>query len=235
MKSVGDFRVAIAATQAETATYATSPEFRREWLGLSERSRNLLAEQIRTFGELLSPVTSSLAGWKVLDVGCGDGRWLRRFLDYDAAPGDVAGVDVSDVRFAIGRAKNPLVRLVRTDGLTLPFDDRSFDLVTQFVCFTRIPTASLRRHTAAEMIRVLKRGGYIYWWDQPRMDLAGEEQAKLDPLDYFDLPIRRVEAGPYPAPSSVLRPFRGRRLVRSLLDSLRQPPTHVAALIGPKP
>ena len=61
--------------------------------------------------------------------------WLRRFLDYNAAPEDVIGIDVSNVRFEAGRRKNPSVRMVQTDGISFPFADASFDLITQFVTF----------------------------------------------------------------------------------------------------
>jgi SAM-dependent methyltransferase len=226
---------AIEAARRDTADYGTRPEFRADWLGLTEESRNLLAQQLRVFGELVGSVTQSLAGWRVLDVGCGDGRWLRRMVDYDAQPEDVVGVDVSDVRFEIGRAKNPLVRLVKSGGLLLPFEEERFDLITEFVCFSHIPTLALRKHTASDLSRVLKKGGYVFWWDRPQTDAPTDRGAPLEPRDYFDWPMRRIEVARLPKPSEGLRPFRGRRLVGKLLDALSHPPTHTAALIGPKP
>ncbi len=155
----------IAAAIAHTASYGASAEFRRYWLGFTEESRNFRAQQLRVFGELLGRVVDTLAGWQILDIGCGDGRWLRMLVEFDARPEDVVGIDVSDVRFDLGRAKNPLVKLVKTDGVSIPFPTQNFDLITQLVCFSNIPTLDLRKHTAKEMDRVLKKGGYIFWWD----------------------------------------------------------------------
>jgi SAM-dependent methyltransferase len=229
------FASAVEAAVADTASYATKPEFRAEWLGITSRSRDYIAQQLRTFGELLEPVRNTLAGWKVLDVGCGDGRWLRRMVEFDARLEDVVGVDVSDLRFDIARKKNPLIRLIKIDGANLPFEDGTFDLVTEFVCFSHIPSRELRRHVAGEISRVLKPGGYMFWWDQPHTDSPADPGTPLDPGDYFDWPIRRINVGRHPRPSETLRPFHGRRFVGRLLDALSHPPTHVAALMGPKP
>jgi glycosyltransferase involved in cell wall biosynthesis len=230
-----DFCAAIEASRAHTANYGTCREFRTEWLGFTDRSRDYLAQQIRSFGELVGSVTQTLSGWRVLDVGCGDGRWLRRMVDYDANPEDVVGIDVSDVRFEIGRAKNPLINLIKTDGSSIPFKDEQFNLVTQFVCFSNIPTIELRKRVANEIERVLRKGGYIFWWDLRRATAPSDPDAPIEPADYFSWSIRRLDVGPNPRPSFGLRPFRGAKFVGQLVDRFRCSDTHTAALIGPKP
>jgi SAM-dependent methyltransferase len=233
--SCGKYTSEIAAAKAHAETHRTTPEFRNYWLGLTEESRDFRAQMFRAFGELVGSVTGTLCGWRILDYGCGDGRWLRFFLEYDAKPEDVVGVDVSDARFALGVPKNPLVRLVKTDGATLPFDNQCFDLITQFVCFSAIPTLALRQHTAREIDRVLKRGGYLFWWDSLKSNVPSERDAQIEPQDYFAWPMLRKDVAQHPKPSEGLRPFPGARLVGRLLDRLSYSPTHVAALIGPKP
>src|SRR6185436_4696040 len=101
------FNDQIAAIRLHTASYACDPEFHAEWFGLNRRSVNLRSQQMRAFGTLVGSVTQTLAGWRILDVGCGSGFWLRTFLEYDALPEDLVGIDVSDVRLGFARAKNP--------------------------------------------------------------------------------------------------------------------------------
>ena len=222
--------------RAHTAGYATDPAFHRHWLGFSKESRDLRAQQLRCFAELVGSVTQSLADRHVLDVGCGDGRWLRTFLEFDAKAENLKGIDVSDVRFDLARGKNPLIVLRKTDGTTIPFEDERFDLVTQFVCFSSIPTESLRQSVAAEIRRVLKKGGFVFWWDVPVTVSPGERGVRLQPSDLFDWPIRRLDIGPMPLPGECVRPMKGlSRLLRPFIDLLAYPRTHVAALIGPKP
>ena len=225
-----EFAKTVDAARRETNNYGTDPDFRKEWLGLNRRSAEVLSNQTWLFGWLIGSVTESLAGWRILDIGCGDGRWLRRFLDYDAEPQDVIGIDISNARFEIGQRKNPLVRMIQTDGISFPFADASFDLITQFVTFSMIGTFALRKHTAEEMCRVLKPGGYIFWWDW----------LTLDPAHYFNQRIIRQSAriSQPKEPSDRSSPFRGIRFVKHSLDMavswLFWKPTHAAALIGPK-
>ncbi|MBM4430673.1 MAG: class I SAM-dependent methyltransferase [Chloroflexi bacterium] len=234
--AIPDFETEIEATRAHTASYATDPEFRTQWLGFTRQSRNYRSQLLRAFGELVGSLTATLSGWRILDVGCGDGRWLRTFLEFDAKPEDLVGIDVSDARFEIGRAKNPLITLMRTDGTTIPFEDGYFDLVTQFVCFSNIPTVALRNRVADEIRRVVKPGGFVFWWDLPYTTAPYDRNANLQPSDYLEWPIRELAVGELPRPSECLRSLRGvRRLLGPVLDRLAYPPTHIAALIGPKP
>ena len=229
------YRKEIADITAHTDSYGRDGAFQRYWLGFTEESRNINAQRTRALGELLGRIAESLRGWRILDVGCGDGRCLRALLELDARPEDVVGIDVSDARFDTGKARNPSVRLVKTDGVSFPFPSDHFDLVTQFMCFSNIPTAALRRHTATEMARVLKGGGHVFWWDLPRSTAPTDPGAPIEPADYFDWPLTRQAISRYPRPSETLRYFPGRRYLGKLLDRFGHPPTHTAALIGPKP
>jgi SAM-dependent methyltransferase len=228
------FEDEIAAIRLRTAAYASDPEFHAEWFGLTRRSVNLRAQQMRAFGTLVGSVTQTLAGWRILDVGCGSGFWLRTFLEFDALPKDLVGIDVSDARIGIARAKNPLITLLHTNGITIPFKDASFNLVTQFVAFATMRSHALRSHVVSEIIRVLKPGGFVFWWDHYAIAPTDVDTA-LRPADFFDWPIREIGVGELPRPSECLRSSGGLGSFLVGLDRLGHPVTHTAALIGPKP
>jgi SAM-dependent methyltransferase len=67
------------------------------------------------------------AGDRVLDVGCGDGRFTAELAQMGAA---AVGVDIADAALVRARAGHPDLdfRLAPIDG-PLPFDDSSFDVV----------------------------------------------------------------------------------------------------------
>jgi len=228
------FKDEIAFIRSNSARYASDPEFHAEWFGLTERSVNLRAQQMRAFGTLVGSVTKTLAGWRILDVGCGSGFWLRAFLEFDALPKDLVGIDVSDARIEFARAKNPLITLLHTDGITIPFDDASFNLVTQSVAFSTMRSAALRSHVVSEISRVLKPGGFVFWWDHYAIAPTNADTA-LRPADYFDWPIREFGVGELPRPSECLRSSDGLGPFLVGLDRLGHRVTHTAALIGPKP
>jgi len=92
------------------------------------RSRTVKKETLQTVS-LLTPHVEP--GASVLDIGCGEGY----VLDELAARGiaNVEGVDIVDIR----RNKDYPFRLY--DGETLPFPDRSFDLVVLSFVLHHVP------------------------------------------------------------------------------------------------
>ena len=213
----------------------TSAAFRAAWMGLSEQDLRNRAVYEVCFGRLIRPVWPTLEGVRVLDVGCGAGRWLRWYLEVGAHPADIAGVDISEARFKAARAMNPLIALHKIDGEHLPFDDHSFDLVTQWTCFMCVPTPSARARLATEILRVLKPGGYVFWLDTLTTHPKLADGARLQPQDLFPtLPIV-LEAHCARQPPSERARNRFDRFIRRLfLDPLAGGSTHLAARLGPK-
>jgi len=235
-KKKQDFELAVLAAKKYTTSYSTNPKYLKDWLGFTERSRNYRAQQLRVFAESVGSITDTLSDWRILDVGCGDGHWLRTFLEYDAQPENLTGVDISSERFDAGRSKNPSIALMQTNGITIPFDDGYFDLVTQFVTFSTVPTMSLRQQIAKEISRVVKPGGYVFWWDLLFTVSPTDKKKPLYPSDYFDWQLRKRVVGEVPLPSESLRPLRGiKKIFGPVFDILKFPSTHMGALIGPKP
>lgn len=118
------------------AWYATP---RGAWIGDVE---------YRLLDELLTPHS----GETVLDVGCGTGHFTRRFSDNAAVEWTVgADVDYAAARFASGRGK---AAYLAADGRSLPFADRSFDLV---ISVTALCFMSDARRALMEMLRVARR------------------------------------------------------------------------------
>jgi len=94
--------------------------------------------------------------WRVLDLGCGAGSSVDFFRRRDPAV-DWVGVDVPDSREAGTRVRTD-ARFETFDGVSLPFADRSFDLVycKQVLEHVRDPRLLL-----ADVERVLASGGFF--------------------------------------------------------------------------
>ena len=115
--------------------------------------------------ELATAALFPLAGLRVLDVGCGRGVWLLEFCQWGCLPEQVAGIDLDEGRLAEARRRLPAADLRLGDARELPWPDASFNLVTQFTVFTSILHQEVKRKIADEMLRVLKPGGAILWYD----------------------------------------------------------------------
>lgn len=92
-------------------------------------------------------------GGRMLDVGCGNGRFLRKMAALGWA---CEGVDFSETAVALCRAAGLNVR--RGDLSSAGFDDASFDLVTARHVIEHVPDPTAFVRQAA---RVLKPGGRL--------------------------------------------------------------------------
>ncbi len=102
----------------------------------------------------------------ILEVGCGTGTWLQKFLLWGASPDKVAGIDLQATRIAAAREALPAkVNLHCGNAEELPFPDSSFDLAFQATAFTSIFSGEMKRRIAGEMVRVLKPGRHLVWYD----------------------------------------------------------------------
>jgi len=99
----------------------------------------------------------------VLEVGCGSGYFLQRFVEFGAAR--AAGIDLMEHRIEEARRRYPNLELTAGDAADLPWDAASFDLVTQFTCLSSVLDDELRGRIASEMWRVLRPGGAVLSYD----------------------------------------------------------------------
>ena len=122
---------------------------------------------------------------RLLDVGCGTGRFLREVkTNYPRL--HVTGLDLSPHYLAVAkRALAPWsrVRLVEGAAETMPFGDAEFDIVTCVYLFHELPPR-IRRSVAGEISRVLRPGGTLVFVDSLQ---TGDEPDYDALLDLFPL------------------------------------------------
>jgi SAM-dependent methyltransferase len=116
-------------------------------------------------GALARHGRTRLGEYRMLDVGCGDGAFLRRLVSWGADPSKLSGVDLLPERVEASRRIDPSLDVRRADASALPYDAATFDLVFQHTVFSSILDDHLRQAVAAEMIRVLRPGGLVVSYD----------------------------------------------------------------------
>jgi ubiquinone/menaquinone biosynthesis C-methylase UbiE len=114
-----------------------------------------------------------LADKKLLDVGCGTGRHLLDFEAWGSQRSNLAGIDLIESRALYARAWlcTPSPGSVFGADIrvgcasSMPWPDATFDVVYQSTVFTSIIDHGMKRAVATEMLRVLKPGGAVLWYD----------------------------------------------------------------------
>jgi SAM-dependent methyltransferase len=102
---------------------------------------------------------------RVLDVGCGSGNALARFLALGARPDRLVGVDLLEDRVAAARRQYPELTFSCQSAEALDFPAGTFDLTLVMTLFSSILDDGVARNVAREVTRVLKPGGAILWYD----------------------------------------------------------------------
>lgn len=101
----------------------------------------------------------------ILEVGCGRGNQIGDYLRWGCLPGQITGIDILPDFIAEARARYPGVSLMEGSVLDLPFEDASFDILSQGTVMSSLPDEADREKMAEEMTRVLKPGGLLLWFD----------------------------------------------------------------------
>ena len=123
---------------------------------------NLIASDFSRTREFVWPEIAFLfekflkRGDVVLDLGCGNGRWVETFKKQEV---EYFGLDNSEKLIQIAKARYPDVNFIKADALNLPFPDNHFDKVYSVAVFHQIPSEEFRLRFLEEAKRVLKPNG----------------------------------------------------------------------------
>ena len=103
---------------------------------------------------------------RLLDVGCFTGNWLVWACnEWGGKLENCWGVELRSDVVERGRQMYPGIQLMASSADKLQFPDEHFDIAHHSMMFSSIPDETLRKDIATEMWRVLKRGGYVAWFD----------------------------------------------------------------------
>lgn len=95
-------------------------------------------------------------GPRILDVGCGWGRYIWRFLDQGL---DYHGLDQSSEMLRVAKTSNPDSRFIESSFRKIPFPNEHFDGLWSCCALSGIPKKYLVE-ILREHLRVLRRGGF---------------------------------------------------------------------------
>ena len=123
------------------------------------------AARARTFAAMFGrTVGHDLAPLRVLDVGCGSGKFLRQLIDWGARPANLTGTELLPDRLEAARAVTAgqvqwhLGELETVAG-------GGFDLITAHTVFSSVPDDATRAALAAAMWHKLRPGGWCLVFD----------------------------------------------------------------------
>jgi len=143
--------------------------------------------------EFKPPAEYANEGDKILDLGCGNGRFIELFRGKNI---EYVGIDISQKLIEIARQKYPNGNFQIFDGLKIPFPDNYFDNIFCIAVLHHIPGSELRQEFLREARRVLKPSGKLilstwYLWQKDTFwsllfKFTLKKIIGKSPLDFFD-------------------------------------------------
>lgn len=142
-------------------------EYAEYLLKKTRQDYNLIAENFartRAFipEDLKGLAKYTIPGEKVLDSGCGSGRFYEVLKNVD-----YYGVDISEGLIIIAQKLYPKGKFKAANALNPPFPDNFFDKVFSISVLHNISSKEFRARYLKEIKRILKPGGYLILrvWD----------------------------------------------------------------------
>lgn len=195
---------------------------------LTERRRALL-------GLMQRAGIQSVAGLRLLEVGCGSGGNLLELLHLGFDPAHLTGIELLPDRYEQARARLPAgLQLMLGDAVTAPVATASQDLVLQSTVFSSLLDDAFQVRLAQALWQWLRPGGAVVWYDftvdNPRnRDVRGVPLARLRQLfPQGQITARRVTLAP-PLARAACRVHPALHDALNLLPFLR---THVLAWVA---
>lgn len=124
----------------------------RAWLeriDAGEPSRELLLDRV------MLKLCGDVSGLRVLDLGCGEGRFCRLLSERGA---EAVGIDPTSELIDAAKARQPSSQYVRCSAEKLPFAAAACDLVVSYLSLIDITDYD---SAISEAVRVLRPGGKL--------------------------------------------------------------------------
>jgi SAM-dependent methyltransferase len=190
----------LEAIEARYARRAAIPADRYSFASADVRRGSTSADRA-VLGALAAAGLTDFARMRVLEVGCGEGANLLRFLRWGVDPTRLVGNELLPDRLALARRVLPAeVVLMAGDARGLELEP--FDVVLQSTVLSSILDDEVQRGVAEAMWRLTRPGGAVLSYDftvgNPRNpDVRGVPVSRLQELfPHGRLRARRVTLAP---------------------------------------
>ena len=174
---------------------------------------------------------ATLAGLRIVELGCGSGSLLRTLLGHGADTTRLHGIDIDRAALTHASGSAGSTASAAASAAALPYRGATFDLAFAFTALSSMPDDSVRAAAADEAMRVLRPGGllvvYDFWinpFNRRTRSISSAELRRLFPNASVE--IEHVTLAP-----PITRALGGRTSLCRMLERLPGLRTHLLTAV----
>jgi len=129
---------------------------------------------------------------KILEVGCGGGRWTRFMAEITANPTNIKGTDLSSERITVAKWMNPAIKYEVADVVETTIQEK-FDVIMAWDVFMHLKSEEQIRKALKNIHQALtERGVFIFFdaWAKTHFIISDAESVGFNPEEVVDLASR---------------------------------------------
>ena len=145
--------------------YIKSEKFIKKWSNRNIGNKKINIELEYELLSILNKKQIDRTNKIILDVGCASGNKLKLFTQLGFIESNIYGIDIRKKNIEEALLKSPRSHFSVMDARKMLYSDNKFDFINLFTLFSSIISQNNRQKVVMELLRVLKPGGHILYYD----------------------------------------------------------------------
>jgi ubiquinone/menaquinone biosynthesis C-methylase UbiE len=145
--------------------YIKSEKFIKKWSNRNSGNKKINIELEYEIKNILNKKQIDRTDKIILDVGCASGNKLRLLTQLGFIKSNIYGIDIRKKSIEEALIKSPRSHFTMMDARKMLYSNNKFDFINIFTLFSSIISQNNRQKVVMELLRVLKPGGHIIYYD----------------------------------------------------------------------
>ena len=145
--------------------YLDDERFNKKWSLDNEGNKQIEKQKFDLVNRFVRSTYEELNNLKVIEIGCSSGNMINILKKVGINDKNIFGIDIRSERLKLTKKKYPRSNIITMNATNITFGNDSFDIITVFTLFSSIIDPDIRKNIAEEIIRILKPGGVILFYD----------------------------------------------------------------------
>ncbi len=145
--------------------YLDDERFNQKWSLDNEGNKQIEREKFNLVNSFVISTYEELNNLKVIEIGCSSGNMIDTLKRVGIKDKNIFGIDIRSERLKLTKRKYPHSNIITMNATNITFENDTFDFITVFTLFSSIINPDIRKSIAKEIIRILKPGGFILFYD----------------------------------------------------------------------